>query len=185
MRKLANSIARDIASPAGKMGSRSLFPVVAVPRAFFGTFFRFERKYYPRRGGSPTVRAGVGASSSTRGKGYAPAGAPKGFPRGKQSARFALPCAPLVVCLNSGSLTAIGGCIHWIPASLRSPLETFGHRSWRETHRTASPNPHCSRRIMPPVGNFLRQSCCSPTQAGAFRSPPAPLRTVVVEILTE
>ena len=58
---------------------------------------------------------------SRRGNGYAPAGAPKGFPRGKQSARFALPCAPLVVCLNSGSLTAFGGCIHWIPASLRSP----------------------------------------------------------------
>ena len=61
-----------------------------------------------------------------RGQGFAPAGAPKGFPRGKQSARFALPCAPLVVCLNSGSLTAFGGCIHWIPASLRSPLHPFG-----------------------------------------------------------
>ena len=61
-----------------------------------------------------------------RGRGYAPAGAPKGFPRGKQSARPALPCVPLVVCLNSGSLTAFGGCIHWILASLRSPLETFG-----------------------------------------------------------
>ena len=120
------------------MGSKGLFPVVAVPRAFFGTFFRFERKYYPRRGGSPTVRAGVGASSSTRGKGYAPAGAPKGFPRGKQSARLALPCAPLVVCLNSGSLTAFGGCIHWIPASLRSPLETFGHQSWQETEGTVT-----------------------------------------------
>ena len=35
---------------------------VAVPLAFFGTFFRFERKYYPSRGGSPTVRAVVGAS---------------------------------------------------------------------------------------------------------------------------
>ena len=35
---------------------------VAVPRAFFGTFFRFERKYCPPRGGSPTARAGVGAS---------------------------------------------------------------------------------------------------------------------------
>ena len=33
-----------------------------MPRAFFGTFFRFERKYCPPRGGSPTVRAGVGAS---------------------------------------------------------------------------------------------------------------------------
>ena len=49
-----------------------------------------------------------------------------GFPRGKQSARRALPCVPLVVCLNSGSLTAFGGCIHWIPASLRSPLHPFG-----------------------------------------------------------
>ena len=36
---------------------------VAVPRAFFGTFFRFERKYFPLRGGSPTVRAVVGASA--------------------------------------------------------------------------------------------------------------------------
>ena len=62
MGKLASFIARDIASPAGKMGNKSLFPGVAVPRAFFGTFFRFERKYYPPRGGSPTVRAGVGAS---------------------------------------------------------------------------------------------------------------------------
>ena len=33
-----------------------------MPRAFFGTFFRAERKYYPLRGGSPSVRAGVGAS---------------------------------------------------------------------------------------------------------------------------
>ena len=113
MGKLANSIARDIASPAVKMGNRSLFPGVAVPLAFFGTFFRFERKYCPPRGGSPTVRAGVGASVPT-GRRPAPAGAPKGFPRGKQSARFALPCAPLVVCLNSGSLTAFGGCIHWM-----------------------------------------------------------------------
>ena len=35
---------------------------VAVPQAFFGTFFRFERKYSPLRVGSPTVRAVVGAS---------------------------------------------------------------------------------------------------------------------------
>ena len=37
-----------------------------MPLAFFGTFFRFERKYYPLRGGSPTIRAGVGASSPRR-----------------------------------------------------------------------------------------------------------------------
>ena len=134
--------ARHCELPLSKMGSKGLFPVVAVPRAFFGTFFRFERKYYPLRGGSPTVRAGVGASSSTRGKGYAPAGAPKGFPRGKQSARFALPCAPLVVCLNGRSLTAFGGCIHWIPVSLRSPLETFGARKLAGFPcRAASPIP--------------------------------------------
>ena len=35
---------------------------VAVPPAFFGTFFRAERKYCPSRGGSPSVRARVGAS---------------------------------------------------------------------------------------------------------------------------
>ena len=57
MRKLANSAARDIASPAVKMGNKGLFPGVAVPLAFFGTFFRTERKYYPSQGGSPTVRA--------------------------------------------------------------------------------------------------------------------------------
>ena len=45
------------------MGNKRLFPVVAVPPAFFGTFFRFERKYFPPRCGSPTVRAGVGASA--------------------------------------------------------------------------------------------------------------------------
>ena len=38
-----------------------------MPRAFFGTFFRTERKYYPPRGGSPNVRAGVGASSPQMG----------------------------------------------------------------------------------------------------------------------
>ena len=40
---------------------------VAVPLAFFGTFFRFERKYCPPRGGSPTVRAVVGASGPHKG----------------------------------------------------------------------------------------------------------------------
>ena len=54
--------ARHCELPLSKMGSKGLFPVVAVPLAFFGTFFRFERKYCPTRGGSPTVRAGVGAS---------------------------------------------------------------------------------------------------------------------------
>ena len=52
------------------MGNQGLFPGVAVPLAFFGTFFRAERKYYPLRGGSPTIRAGVGASSPGEGFSY-------------------------------------------------------------------------------------------------------------------
>ena len=45
MCKLANSAARDIASPAAKMGNKGLFPGVAVPLAFFCTlFFRHRKK---------------------------------------------------------------------------------------------------------------------------------------------
>ena len=80
-----------------------------------------------------------------------------GFPRGKQSARRALPCVPLVVCLNSGSLTAFGGCIHWIPASLRSPLHPFG--SPTETiERLIGLQvllPRRSRRVKPRQGEFF------------------------------
>ena len=126
------------------MGSRSLFPGVAVPHAFFGTFFRVERKYYPPSGRQPHRSRRSRRVNPHPGQGACACGRTKGlFARGKQSARFALPCAPLVVCLNSGSLTAFGGCIHWIPASLRSPLETFGHRSWREPIER---QPHRSRR---------------------------------------
>ena len=55
---------------------------VAVPRAFFGTFFRFERKYCPTRGGSPTTRAGVGASIPT-GAGVCACGHTKGLSSGQ------------------------------------------------------------------------------------------------------
>ena len=81
-----------------------------------------------------------------------------GFPRGKQSTRPALPCAPLVVCLNSGSLTAFGGCAHWARASLRSPLHPLriANRSNRAPHGTASPNPRRSRRVRPRRGRGLR-----------------------------
>ena len=108
------------------MGNRSLFPVVAVPRAFFGTFFRFERKYCPPQGGSPTVRAVVGASFPTKGNFFGKVVAccckQGGFPRGKQSARPALTCAPLVVCVNSGALTAFGGCAHWVTVNFSNSI---------------------------------------------------------------
>ena len=64
--------ARHCELPLSKMGNKGLFPGVAVPLAFFGTFFRTERKYYPSQGGSPTVRAVVGASCIR-----------SGFPSGK------------------------------------------------------------------------------------------------------
>ena len=186
MRKLANSAARDIASPAVKMGNRSLFPVVAVPLAFFCTlFFRHRKKSvsapwdgksqfapesarqappkgnflgrgfslrskqggfplaplhplrivsevnkYPMKDASPLPAPESARQSPSKGNFsrqscllLLQAG---GFPRGKQSARLALPCAPLVVCLNSGALTAFGGCAHRAHASLRSPLHPFG-----------------------------------------------------------
>ena len=115
-----------------------------MPLAFFCTlFFRHRKKSVSAPWDGQSLSAPESARQTLIGKrGLAPAGAPKGFPRGKQSARFALPCAPLVVCLNSGSLTAFGGCIHWIPASLRSPLETFGARRWRKKQRDCN---HCSR----------------------------------------
>ena len=72
-----------------------------------------------------------------------------GGPRGKQSARGALPCVPLVVCLNSGALTAFGGCAHWARASLRSPLHPFGSPSEAIEHpvglQALSPAPESAR----------------------------------------
>ena len=175
MRKLANSAARDIASPAVKMGNKGLFPGVAVPLAFFCTlFFRHRKKSVsapwdgqslsapesarqaPLRGNCLRqscclmLQAGglsarppctpFGESAYPHRTGVCASGRVGGFPRGKQSAQPALPCVPLVVCLNSGSLTAFGGCIHWIPASLRSlpaPLR-FACRN-KDPHKAANP----------------------------------------------
>ena len=114
-------------SPPGELLTAELFLIDASRVAF-------------RSPPAPLREVGV-----PTGREFAPTGASKGFPRGKQSARPALPCASLVVCLNDRSLTAFGGCIHWMPASLRSPLETFGPRKlarflhWAEASRAACP----------------------------------------------
>ena len=47
--------ARHCELPLSKMGNKRLFHGVAVPRAFFGTFFRFERKYYPFGAAAPPL----------------------------------------------------------------------------------------------------------------------------------
>ena len=69
MRKLANSAARDIASPAVKMGNKGLFPGVAVPLAFFCTlFFRHRKKSVNAPwDGKSLSRAAVGASGPGKG----------------------------------------------------------------------------------------------------------------------
>ena len=54
-----------------------------MPPAFFGTFFRFERKYCPPRGGSPTIRAVVGASDPQPGQGVCACGRTKGLSSGQ------------------------------------------------------------------------------------------------------
>ena len=148
------------------MGNRSLFSVAPCRMLSLVLSFASKESTIPRRGGSPTGRR------------PAPAGAPKGFPRGKQSARFALPCAPLVVCLNSGSLTAFGGCIHWIPASLRSPLETLGPRRLAKlSHGAASPATRAAVGASDPSGSGLALwSSAFPhamALAGASPFPPA------------
>ena len=50
------------------MGNQSLFPVVAVPRAFFGTFFRFERKYYPFGAAAPPLAPELARQAPSRKK---------------------------------------------------------------------------------------------------------------------
>ena len=125
------------------MGSKGLFPVVAVPLAFFGTFFRFERKYCPTRGGSPTIRAVVGASGPQPGQGV---------------------CA----CGRTKELSA-------------RPLETFGHRSWRETRRRQVLFPRQSWRTTTQAGVLFSQTKSPLAKTPHLRSqeePPRPLRVL-------
>ena len=63
--KSPNFIARDITSPAVKMGNRSLFPEAAVPPAFFCTLlFRHRKKSVSVPWDDKShSRAGVGASA--------------------------------------------------------------------------------------------------------------------------
>ena len=97
-----------------------------------------------------------------------------GFPRGKQSAQPALPCVPLVVCLNSGSLTAFGGCIHWIPASLRSLPDPFGSppEAIERPIGLQALLPRRSRRVNPRQGEFLTAKLSLVMPAGGFPLAP-------------
>ncbi len=117
------------------MGSIGLFPGVAVPHAFFGTFFRAERKYYPPSGRQPHHPRRSRRVRPHSGPGVCACGRTKGL-----SAR---------------------------------PLETFGHRSWRGTHGTASPAPApYSAHHSPPGARGMRLWA----HQRAFRSPFGNLR---------
>ena len=163
-RNLANHAARDIASPAAKMGSRSLFPGVAVPLAFFCTlFFRHRKK---------SVSAPWDGQSQS-----APESARQAPPKGnflRQSCRLSMqagaPCTP------SGSRRV-------------RPRRGQGRGLRLRAHWGLS-----SGQTIGAVRTAVRSACCLPELRGANRLrrlypldtrfplfPPAPLRTVVGE----
>ena len=136
------------------MGNKRLFHGVAVPRAFFGTFFRTERKYYPPRGGSPNVRAGVGASRPRQGFAYGKVG----FSRRLQGA-FRSPPVPV------GSPSEDG----------ERPLE-------RQSSTRAGVGASIPRRDFPTAEGFacdkigaalpaVNSVCCSPSAWNLRRNP--------------
>ena len=80
MRKLANHAARDIASPAVKMGNKGLFPGVAVPLAFFCTlFFRHRKKSVSAPWDGKSQSAPESARHSPPGQGVCACGRTKGL----------------------------------------------------------------------------------------------------------
>ena len=84
MRKLANSAARDIASPAVKMGNKGLFPGVAVPLAFFCTlFFRHRKKSVSAPWDGQSLSAPESARHSPPGQGVCACGRTKGLSSGQ------------------------------------------------------------------------------------------------------
>ena len=142
MRKLANSAARDIASPAVKMGNRSLFPVVAVPLAFFCTlFFRHRKK---------SVSAPWDGKSQS-----APESARQAPLRGnclRQSCCLMLQAG----AFRSPPCTPFGSP----PKAIERPI---GLQALL---------PRRSRRVIPRQGEFLRQRFRSAERAGGFPLAP-------------
>ena len=179
------------------MGNRSLFPVVAVPLAFFCTlFFRHRKKSVSAPWDGQSQSAPESARQSP----------PRGFAYGKvvayrcKQGAFRSPPAPLRIAseVNEYPMKVISPSLTPESArhspskgnflgrgfSLRSkqggfplaPLHPLriANRSNRAPLGTASPN---SRR-----GEFLTAKLSfNEAMQGAFRSPPAPLRTVVGE----
>ena len=167
---------------------------VAVPLAFFCTlFFRHRKKSVSAPWDTKShSRAVVGASVPTRGKGYAPAGSPKGF--------------PLVLWKPSGTEAGENPMGHQIPLpsqsrrtkppqqriflrhSCRTPMQAGGFPRSKRSARIALPCAplvgYLNFRLLSAIGSHTRRvhdflsasprSCQSPRHGGA-PSIPQPL----------
>ena len=156
------------------MGNKGLFPGVAVPRAFFGTFFRFERKYCPPRGGSPTVRAGVGASNPHRQKRACTCGRTKGLSSGQTigAVRTAVRSA---CCLPE--LRVANRLRRLYPLDTRFPSFPFGNLRAPKVGKvfpwSCKPrHPRRSRRVKPSAGTFYSKAGFLPPLAQMKRTLP-------------
>ena len=160
-----------------------------MPHAFFGTFFRVERKYYPPSGRQPHLSRRSRRVNPLRGKEYAPAGAPKGFPlalwkpsdteagektRGQQ--------VPPRAGVGASISTGAGACACRRTKGLSArPLETFGHRSWQETKRAASPTSRAGVSASIPLAEILydKADVCRCMQVTFLRASNRPSHTAV------
>ena len=131
---------------------------VAVPLAFFGTFFRFERKYCPLGAAappsapesarqSPRAAAGGMRQRAHQRSFRSPFGnlqAPKLVKTHKAAAPPSAPESARQTRPEKGFAPA--GAPKFFPLALWKPSST---ESRRETHKTASPNSRRSRRAKP------------------------------------
>ena len=152
--------ARHCELPLSKMGSKGLFPVVAVPLAFFGTFFRFERKYWTPSGRQPHRPRRSRRVSPPRQE-ICACGRTKGLSSGQTigAARTAVRSACCLPELRV--ISAFGGQ----PTGLIFPsVPPCGFAYRKETIHQVPP-PRRSRSVKPHRGSFLQQSWLAPQLA--------------------
>ena len=156
MRKLANSAARDIASPAAKMGNKGLFPGVAVPLAFFCTlFFRHRKKSVSAPWDGQSLSAPESARQAPPGAGYAPAGALGAF--------RSPPCTPF------GSPSEAIERPVGLQALLPHRSRRVNPSSGKGGLRLRAPKRLSSGQTIGAARTAVRSACCLPELRGANR----------------
>ena len=141
-----------------------------MPLAFFGTFFRFERKYCPPRGGSPTVRAGVGASNPHRQKRACTCGRTKGLSSGQTigAVRTAVRSA---CCLPE--LRVANRLRRLYPLDTRFPSFPFGNlRAPKVARKPMDGNPAVRTEVGAP------DPCKGPLRSIVFPGPISPMESL-------